>query len=66
MIKKDGWNSIFCENHDNPRAVTRFMDDGDEYREPGAKLLCIKHMTLGGTIHIYQREELGMRNVPLS
>ena len=42
------------------------MDDGDEYREPGAKLLCIKPMTLGGTIHIYQREELGMRNVPLS
>ncbi|KAF9695423.1 hypothetical protein EKO04_006695 [Ascochyta lentis] len=64
MIEKDGWNAIFCENHDSPRAISRFADDSDEWREYAAKMLCTKHTTLGGTEYIYQGEELGMRNIP--
>lgn len=64
MIDRNGWNSIFCENHDSPRSLTRFADDSDEWREYAAKMLCTKHTTLGGTEYIYQGEELGMRNIP--
>ena len=66
MIERDGWNSIFCENHDNPRSVSRYCDDSDEYRELGAKLLAMMQSTLSGTIYVYQGEEIGMRNVPPS
>ncbi|KAL6705042.1 hypothetical protein ACN47E_007301 [Coniothyrium glycines] len=64
MIDKDVWNAIFCENHDSPRALSRFGDDSDEWREYAAKMLATKHCTLGGTEYIYQGEELGMRNIP--
>ncbi|KAL1306763.1 hypothetical protein AAFC00_005426 [Neodothiora populina] len=64
MIERTGWNSCFIENHDNPRSVSRYCDDSDEYRELGAKLLCLMQTTLGGTIFVYQGEELGMRNMP--
>ncbi|KAF2458981.1 alpha-glucosidase-like protein maltase [Lineolata rhizophorae] len=66
MHDRGGWNSLFCENHDQPRSVSRFVDDSDEYREVGAKLLCLMQTTLGGTVYVYQGEELGMRNVPPS
>ncbi|KAH7303880.1 alpha-glucosidase [Stachybotrys elegans] len=64
MIDRDGWNAIFCENHDSPRSLTRFGDDSDEWRDYAAKMLCTKHCTLGGTSYIYQGQELGMRNLP--
>lgn len=64
MLDRKGWNTIFCENHDTPRAISRFADDSDEWRECAAKMLCTKHRTLGGTEYIYQGEELGMRNIP--
>ena len=63
MIERDGWNSVFIENHDNPRSVSRYCDDGDTYREYGAKLLALMQTTLSGTLFVYQGEELGMRNV---
>ncbi|KAI9839854.1 MAG: hypothetical protein M1819_000044 [Sarea resinae] len=66
MIEKDGWNSVFVENHDNPRSVSRYTDDSDEFREKGAKLLALMQTTLSGTLYVYQGEELGMRNVPPS
>lgn len=66
MIERDGWNSIFCENHDQPRSVSRYTDDSDQWREYGAKLLCLMQTTLAGTLYVYQGEELGMRNVPPS
>lgn len=66
MIDRDGWNSLFCENHDQPRSVSRYTDDSDQYRELGAKLLCLMQTTLAGTLYVFQGEELGMRNVPLS
>ncbi|KAM3071675.1 hypothetical protein ACMFMG_009547 [Clarireedia jacksonii] len=64
MIDRDGWNAVFCENHDTPRGVSRFADDSEQWREYAAKMLCTKHTTLGGTEYIYQGEELGMRNIP--
>lgn len=66
MIERDGWNSVFVENHDNPRSVSRYCDDSDIYREYGAKLLALMETTLSGTLFVYQGEELGMRNVPKS
>ncbi|KAI0908109.1 glycoside hydrolase family 13 protein [Ustulina deusta] len=66
MIERNGWNSVFIENHDNPRSVSRYTDDSDEYRCVGAKLLALMQTTLGGTLFVYQGEELGMRNLPKS
>ncbi|KAI8954142.1 glycoside hydrolase family 13 protein [Xylaria longipes] len=66
MIEKNGWNSVFIENHDNPRSVSRYTDDSDQNRHIGAKLLALMQTTLGGTLFVYQGEELGMRNVPRS
>ena len=63
MFERDGWNSVFIENHDNPRSVSRYCDDSDAYREYGAKLLALMQTTLSGTLFVYQGEELGMRNV---
>ena len=63
MIEHDGWNSVFLENHDNPRSVSRYCDDSDASREYGAKLLALMQTTLSGTLFVYQGEELGMRNV---
>jgi len=51
---------------DNPRSISRFCSDKDEYRELSAKLLCIMQTTLSGTLYVYQGEEIGQRNMPLS
>lgn len=66
MLERDGWNSIFVENHDQPRSVSRYTNDSDGWREYGAKLLCLMQTTLAGTLYVYQGEEIGMRNVPTS
>ena len=47
MYEGDGWNTVYIENHDNPRSVTRYVDDSDEFRDLGAKLLCLMVTTLG-------------------
>lgn len=66
MIERNGWNSVFVENHDQPRSVSRYTDDSDQWREYGAKLLCMMQTTLAGTLYVYQGEEIGMRNIPPS
>ena len=59
-----GWNSLYWNNHDQPRAVSRFGDDG-EHRVTAAKMLgTILHLHRG-TPYVYQGEELGMTNAPL-
>ncbi|MGZ8648188.1 MAG: alpha-glucosidase [Solirubrobacteraceae bacterium] len=59
-----GWNSLYWNNHDQPRAVSRFGDDG-EHRVQAAKMLgTILHLHRG-TPYVYQGEELGMTNAPL-
>jgi oligo-1,6-glucosidase len=60
----NGWNSLYWDNHDQPRAVSRFGDDDPEYRERSAKLLAAVLHLHRGTPYIYQGEELGMTNVP--
>ncbi|WLR49200.1 alpha-glucosidase [Halobacillus litoralis] len=57
-----GWNSLYWNNHDQPRIVSRFGDDG-EYRVKSAKMLAICLHMMQGTPYIYQGEELGMTNV---
>ena len=58
-----GWNSLYWNNHDQPRTVSRFGNDSPEYRTVSAKMLgTVLHM-MQGTPYIYQGEELGMTNV---
>ena len=57
-----GWNSNYLNNHDQPRQVSRFGDDG-QYRVQSAKLLGTFLHMLQGTPYIYQGEEIGMTNV---
>ena len=59
-----GWNSLFWENHDLPRIVSRWGDDG-AYRELSAKMLAVLLLTMEGTPYIYQGQELGMTNIRL-
>lgn len=61
-LKGKGWGSIFLGNHDFPRMVSRFGNDG-EYREKSAKLLATLLMSLRGTPYVYQGDEIGMTNV---
>ncbi|MFP4374135.1 MAG: alpha-glucosidase [Spirochaetaceae bacterium] len=56
-----GWNSLFLNNHDYPRMVSRFGDDG-EYRVPSAKLLAGITYLMQGTPFLFQGEEIGMTN----
>ena len=58
-----GWNSLYWNNHDQPRIVSRFGDDG-EHRVHSAKLLGTVLHLHRGTPYIYQGEELGMTNAP--
>ena len=58
------WNSLFWDNHDQPRAVSRFGDDRQEYREASAKMLATCLHMMQGSPYIYQGEELGMTNYP--
>ena len=57
----DCWTSLYWNNHDQPRAVSRFGDD-EEYRVESAKMLATLSFTLKGTAFIYQGEEIGMTN----
>ena len=61
-LEGKGWNSQYLSNHDQPRQVSRFGDDG-RYRIASAKLLATFLHLLKGTPYIYQGEELGMTNV---
>ncbi|WP_277553155.1 alpha-glucosidase [Halobaculum limi] len=56
-----GWNSLYFNNHDQPRVVSRFGDD-DEYRRESATCIATLLHTLRGTPYVYQGEELGMSN----
>ncbi len=57
-----GWNSLFWDNHDLPRIVSRWGDDG-KYRVESAKMLAVILHGMQGTPYVYQGEELGMTNV---
>lgn len=61
-LKGDAWNSLFWNNHDLPRIVSRWGNDG-EYRVQSAKMLATLLHGMQGTPYVYQGEELGMTNV---
>jgi oligo-1,6-glucosidase len=61
-LERKGWNSLYLNNHDQPRAVSRFGDDG-KYRVESAKMLATFLHMMQGTPYIYQGEEIGMTNV---
>ena len=58
----DGWNTLFWDNHDLPRIVSRFGDDG-KFRVESAKMLATLLYGLKGTPFLFQGEEIGMTNV---
>jgi oligo-1,6-glucosidase len=58
-----GWNSLYWNNHDQPRVVSRFGDDG-AWRVESAKMLATVLHLHRGTPYIYQGEEIGMTNMP--
>ena len=55
------WNANYFENHDQPRSVSRFGNDG-AYWSQSAKMLCVLLLSLRGTPFIYQGQEIGMTN----
>ena len=61
-LEGEGWNSLFWNNHDLPRIVSRWGND-KEYRVESAKMLATLLHGMKGTPYIYQGEELGMTNV---
>ncbi|MDP9362646.1 MAG: alpha-glucosidase [Chloroflexota bacterium] len=60
-----GWNSLYWNNHDQPRVVSRFGDDGADRVESAKMLATVLHLHRG-TPYVYQGEELGMTNVPFA
>ena len=61
-LEGQAWNSLFWNNHDQPRAVSRFGNDSDEWRVISAKMLATCLHLMKGTPYIYQGEEIGMTN----
>ena len=61
-LQEEGWNSLFWNNHDLPRIVSRFGND-KEFRVESAKMLAMLLHGMKGTPYIYQGEEIGMTNV---
>ncbi len=59
-------NSVFIENHDSGRSVSRFGNDTPQWRSISAKLLAMLQITQSGTLFLYQGEEIGMKNIPKS
>lgn len=62
-LEGKAWNSLYWNNHDQPRIVSRLGNDSDKYREISAKMLATCLHMMKGTPYIYQGEELGMTNM---
>ena len=61
-----GWNSLYWDNHDQPRAVSRFGDDSPRYRRDSATCLATLLHLHRGTPYVYQGQEIGMANFPFA
>jgi oligo-1,6-glucosidase len=62
-LENDGWNSLYWSNHDQPRAISRWGNDSDQYRVISGKMIATCLHMMQGTPYIYQGEEIGMTNV---
>ncbi|EXJ82663.1 glucan 1,6-alpha-glucosidase [Capronia epimyces CBS 606.96] len=60
----DAWTTVFLENHDQARSLSRFATDKAEFREQAAKMLAVLMCCLTGTLFLYQGQEIGMYNHP--
>lgn len=61
MAKNNGWNAVFWTNHDQPRTISRFGNEGKYWKESGKLFAGIIHL-MRGTPYVYQGEEIGMLN----
>ena len=59
----NSWNSLYLQNHDQPRVLSRWGNNSPEFRKVSAKMLCTLNFTLQGTPYVYQGEEIGMTNM---
>ena len=66
MRERQGWATVFKENHDRARSVNRYGSKNPKLRERSAKLLAMLMGTLSGTLFMYQGEEISMTNIPYS
>jgi oligo-1,6-glucosidase len=64
-LAERGWNSLYWNNHDQPRSVSRFGDDGRYWRESAKLLATVLHLHRG-TPYVYQGDEFGMTNFPFT
>jgi oligo-1,6-glucosidase len=62
----DAWTTVFNENHDNGRSISRFANDAPEWREKSGKLLALWLIGQTGSLFLYQGQEIGMINAPAS
>jgi glycosidase len=62
MTATGGWDTIWMENHDQPRGLSRFCNGGKQRREHAAKVLALWLFSLRGTVIMFQGQELGMTN----
>lgn len=58
------WSTVFLENHDNARSVSRHATNDPAYHDRACKLLALMLATLSGTLFMYQGQEIGMTNIP--
>lgn len=63
MLKGKAWNTLYIENHDHPRIISRY--GSEEYRTESGKMLAAMYMLQQGTPFIYQGQEIGMTNISL-
>ena len=62
-VEGHGWNALFIENHDKPRIVSSWGNDGEYWRESATAIACM-YFFMQGTPFIYQGQEIGMTNAP--
>lgn len=62
----DAWTSVFAENHDQGRSLSRFATDSPTHRVAAGKMFALMLATLSGTLFLYQGQEIGMVNIPSS
>ena len=63
-LRDKGWNSLYWENHDQPRSIPRFTGDFGDKRKEAAKMLAVALYMQQGTPYVYQGQEIGMMNYP--
>ncbi len=63
-LYNNGWNSLFFENHDQPRSIPRFVGDVGDKHDEAAKMLAMALYMMQGTPYVYEGQEIGMTDYP--